>query len=150
MLQLFDYGNAIFWCGLLLTIFLACCEFFCNDGMNQVSAKYRVFHFPQYPRLQKVCRILFLISLVLVLFARVGVHWELRPHTLGDEFIRIMNVMLIYYFVVYAFVISFLWVAKYAVKALIMLLKFLFYTALLLGQYLYAWINETDVQNKVG
>ena len=140
MEQFFGYGNVVFWVGLLLVIFLASCEYFCNN-MNVTLAKYHVFRFPQHPRLQKVCRILFLVTLGLTLFAKVGVHWDTRAYSWGDEFIRIMNVWLIYYVVCYCAVITFWLVAKFLWKCLFFLLRFIGYALIWLQYETTAWIN---------
>ena len=140
MVQLFDYGNAVFWIGLLLAICLSGCDFFFNN-MERTFGKYKFYEFPKHPRIQKVCRILFLVTLILALFARVGVNWETRPHTFGDEFIRVMNVLLIYEVVCYACVVTFLWLATGVGKCLKMLFRFLFYGILWGGYEISRWIN---------
>lgn len=140
MLEFLSYGNAVFWVGLLLVIFLASCEYFCNN-MNVTLAKYRIFKFPQHPRLQKVCRILFLVTLVLALFAKVGANWDTRTYLWGDEFIRFMNVLLIYYVVCYAVVITFWMAAKILWKCLFFLLRFIGYVLIWMEYETKAWIN---------
>ena len=109
--------------------------------MHLTLAEYRVFKFPQYPRLQKICRILFLLTLILSLFARIGVNWETRPFTPGNAFICLMNVWLIYYVVCYSIIIVFLWVAKYLLKCLFFLLRFIGYVLIWLQYETTAWIN---------
>ena len=81
------------------------------------------------------------MTLVLTLFAKVGVHWDTRAYSWGDEFIRIMNVWLIYYVVCYSIIIVFLWVAKYLLKCLFFLLRFIGYVLIWLQYETTAWIN---------
>ncbi len=140
MLEFLGYGNAIFWIGVLLVVFLASCEFFFND-MSVTIAKYRAFKFPQHPRLQKVCRILFLLTFLLALFAKVGVDWDTRAYLWGDEFIRIMNVLLIYYVLCYPVVITFWMMAKYVWQFVYILFHFAAYMLIWLRDEITAWIN---------
>ena len=140
MLEFLSYGNAIFWVGLLLVILLASCEYFFNN-MYVTLAKYHIFKFPQHPRLQKTCRILFLVTFVLALFAKVGVNWDTRTYLWDDEFIRFMNVLLIYYVVCYSCVIIFCMVAKLLWKCLFFLSHFIGYVLIGLQYKITAWIN---------
>lgn len=140
MFEFLGYGNAVFWVGLLIVVFLAGCEFFCNN-IDVTLAKYKMFKFPQHLRLQKVCRILFLVTFVLALFAKIGVNWDTRTFSLGDEFILFMNVLLIYYVLCYTLVIVFLWMARLVWKCLFFLLRFMGYVLIWLQYETIAWIN---------
>ena len=140
MVEFLSYGNAIFWVGVLLVVFLASCEFFFNN-MEVELAKYSAFKFPQHSRLQKACRILFLLTLLLTLFAKVGVNWDTRSYLWSDEFIRLMTVFIIYYVVCYTCVITFWLVVKYTWKFMFFLLRSMAYILIWLQYETTAWIN---------
>ena len=132
---LFNYGNLIFWIGLLIVIFLAGCEF-CFNNMNVNIAKYKTFTFDGRPRLQKLCRSLFVVTLIMALFAKSGANWQAQ--TAADYFTNLMVVLLIYYVVCYSVTICLMWMASMLWK-----LMRLFFAAI---QYLFVctfdWINE--------
>ncbi|MBQ7633446.1 MAG: hypothetical protein IJS88_04970 [Alphaproteobacteria bacterium] len=108
---LFNYGNIIFWIGLLIVFFLCGCEFFFND-MNIAFTKYRPFTFDGHPQLQKACRALFVLSVALALFAKSGANWR----NSSDYFINLMVVLLIYYVVCYSCTICLLWMLSVLYK----------------------------------
>lgn len=136
MEQLFCYGNVIFWIGLLVVIFLAGCEFLFND-MNKTLADYRKFSFPKHPRLQKVCRALFLISFCLIFWAKVGVNWSSRTYDIFDYFTNFMVILIIYYVVCYCLVI----VLLYGLKILWMILRLAISAVYWIGKEAIEWIN---------
>ena len=132
---LFNYGNLIFWIGLLIVIFLAGCEF-CFNNMNVNIAKYKTFTFVGRPRLQKLCRTLFVVTLVMALFAKSGANWQMQ--TAADYFTNLMVVLLIYYVVCYSVTICLMWMAYAFLKILrlaIGIIIWLCYDTL-------NWINE--------
>ena len=122
MEQLLNYGNPVFWIGLLIVVLLAGCEFFCNN-MNVTLAKYKVFTFAKHPRLQRVCRAMFVGTVILALFAKSGAHWQ----TSTDYFINLMVVLLIYYVVCYSVTICLLWMACALYKILRLALGVVFW-----------------------
>ena len=132
---LFNYGNLIFWIGLLIVIFLAGCEF-CFNNMNVNIAKYKTFTFVGRPRLQQLCRTLFVVTLVMALFAKSGANWQMQ--TAADYFTNLMVVLLIYYVVCYSVTICLMWMAYAFLKILrlaIGIIIWLCYDTL-------NWINE--------
>ena len=129
---LLNYGNSFFWIGLLITCFLAGCEFFCND-MSITLAKYKTFTFAKHPRLQKICRLLFVITLILALFAKSGAHWQ----TSTDFFTNLMVVLLIYFVVCYPLVVCLLWAASILWR----FMRLFFAAVYWIVMYVIDWIN---------
>ena len=132
MVQLLNYGNVLFWIGLSIAVFLAGCDFFCNN-LDVTLAKYKVYQFPKYPRLQKICRTLFFALQFLAPFAKVGINWSELFYSLEDHIICTIIILLIYDVVCYAFVIVCLW----CLSGLIKFAKWLWYVIINLinGQF---------------
>lgn len=106
MVQLLDYGNAIFWIGILLAIFLAVCDFLGNDmNITMPLNEHKRLTFPKHPLLQRASRTAFLVLLILALFAKFGTNWAEHPHSFAYDFCRIMCVLIIYHIVCYNLII---------------------------------------------
>lgn len=115
MEQLLFYGNIIFWIGLLLAVFLAACEFFLND-IEKSFAHFHMLTFAEHPRMQKICRALYVVTLLLVLFAEVGEYWRSQSFSFWNWFANEMIVLFIYFVVCYSAVICFLWTTSILLK----------------------------------
>ncbi len=104
---LLSYGNPIFWVGLLLAAFLTGCEFYLND-MSIPLARYQKFTFAKHPNMQKTCRVLYVVNVLLALFAEIGDYWQSGSFSVLNYFINLMIVLLIYFVVCYSLVLCFL------------------------------------------
>lgn len=133
---LFNYGNPIFWIGLLLAAFLAACEFYLND-MNVPLARYQRFTFAKHPDMQKICRALYVVNVLLALFAEVGDYWRNQAFSCLNYFINLMVVLLIYFVVCYSLVICLLW----ALSALWKMIRLFIAALIYIAKDTVEWIN---------
>ncbi len=125
---------------MLLTAFLAGCEFFFND-IEVSFAKYKTFTFPKHPRLQKVCRLLFVVVLILALFAQVGYWRQATESSFWDYFANLMVVLVIYYILCYSCVICILWGISVMLKILRLLGFAIIWIADNVVTWIISWIN---------
>lgn len=138
---LFDYGNLAFWLGVLIVVFLAVCDLCFND-VKKTLAEYRFMQFPQHLKTQRFCRSLFVVTLILALFAQTGANWQTKPIDFCSIFTNFMVAVLIYYVLCYPLVLVVVVFIKSAVRSLFMLLRLGWYAFKGIYRKIVDWINE--------
>ena len=133
---LFNYGNAIFWIGLLLVVFLAVCEFMFNN-LNVTLSQYKILHFEKHPRWQKFCRAVYVVTLILALFAQVGFYWQSDSVSVWDYLANVLIVLFTYYVACYSFIICMLW----ALTFLWRMLRLFFAAVEWIAKYIMDWVT---------